>query len=182
MLRFSKNIINNYKIADGTIIDNGFEYNIIDKGQLLYTKGYYWLSYETKQYLVDKSFQITDRETNTKIGHYELSNWTIFMGYKDKLLWQGQEYKFKKIEPEIRYSLFNKDTWGHFKFQLSKDNETVIYTFEIDTPKIGIGSPYTEKSFEGHIDIKGTSLLTALAGLILVDRALDNESIPNDYK
>ncbi len=180
MLTFSKNIITNYKLADGTTIDNGFEYNIIDKAQLLYAKNYYWLSYETKQYLVDKFFQITDKETNTKIGYYELSGWNIFSRYKDKLLWEGQEYKFKKIKPEIRYSLLNKDTWGHFKFQLSKDNEIVIYSFKIDTPAISIGNPYTEKSFEGYIEIKNTTLLTALAGLILVERALDNESIPSN--
>jgi hypothetical protein len=177
MLKFVKNIVPNHRLSDGTIIDNGFEYNFGDKGHLLFTGQDYRLSYDTEMYLVNKSFYITDIEASVQIGHYKLSNWTVFFGYNDKLIWQEQEYKFKKIKPDIRYSLFNKDTWGHFKFQLSNDNEIVTYIFKIDAPAISVGNPYTDKPFEGSIDIDSSSPLTALAGLILVERALDNETI-----
>ena len=174
LFNFSKKIISNYTLDYGSIIDQGFLYEMSDQGVMFLLDNSYWFYHDSKKYYVDKSLGIFDSSTCSAVGHFEFSNWAVLIGFKDKLIWQDQEFKFKRVKPEPLHSIFQKQTWGHFKFQLSRDNENIIYKFKIDIPTAALGNPYVDKPFSGYVETENTDPLIALAGLILVERALGN--------
>jgi hypothetical protein len=58
---------------------------------------------------------ITDEASNKEIGHCKLTNWTVFIGYQDKIYLQDEIHSFKRHRPD-GYSY--KITLGRYKFSL----------------------------------------------------------------
>jgi hypothetical protein len=121
MLNFSKKFIIDYALEDGTLIKKGFQYQMSDVGRLFHGKCVYWIYHGEKKYFVDKRLRIYDLSTSSEMGHFKVTNWTIFIRYKDKLVWQNQEFKFKQDRSDTTGS-----TWGHFKFLLTSETNSKL--------------------------------------------------------
>jgi hypothetical protein len=179
-LNFSKKIVLNYPIDGFKTVNQGSLYQVFDgeklEGQFLFSRKASYIKYKEEKLFIRKR-KIISEESPLIIGYYKLTNWIAIIGYRDKLIWDDKEYLFKRIKPDISYSLFKKDTWGHFKFQLTSYEENVIYSFRINMPVFSIGNPVVENPFQGEIELNNTNILIAFAGLYLLERSLDNQSI-----
>ena len=112
-----------------------------------------------------------------EIGRYKLTNWLAFRGYADSILIQDEHYQFKRVTPDVKFRFYKKATWGHFKFTLCNNAEEIIYSFRIDYPAVSAGNTSAQKPFEGSITCSTPNKLLVMAGLFLVERALENDSI-----
>jgi hypothetical protein len=181
MFSFSKDIVTKYSLSKDQTLDKGILYQLFDKkqlvGQFILSNPNIFFSSNSKRFFVDNKSLIFDEQNSIAIGQYKYSNWTIFTGYRDKMFWHNDEYQLKKVKPDTRYSIFNKESWGQFKFHLTGANGKVVYKFKIDIPTVSVGNPYLNKPFSGEIEIIGVETIIALAGLRLIEKAIENESL-----
>ena len=129
----------------------------------------------THRFFRKPKVMITDNTSNTVWGHYELTNWTIFIGYRHKLHLHDEIHSFKRHIPD-RYSLFDKTTWGRYKFTLTNNTEQITYTFQIRYPLFSLGNIGPSMPFEGSIKFNSNNKLALFAGLYLIETALENLS------
>ncbi len=181
MLDFSKEFITDLQIDKETFVKKGCLY-VLSKngkveGQLLISRHCSFINNGRNEFNIDRKLRILEKKSSEIIGHYRTTDWTAIIGYKDKLVWGDKEYFLKKLKPDVSHSFFDKQTWGHFKFQLVGENEMAIYKFRIETASIELGNPYVEKPISGKVELNSLDTLIALAGFRLVERALDNESL-----
>lgn len=181
MFDFSKEIITGLQLDKETFVKKGCLYvlskNGKEEGQLLISKNCSFIKFESNEFNIDRKLRIFKKHHSEILGYYKTINWTAFVGYKDKLIWGEKEYSLKKIKPDIPHSIFDSQTWGHFKFQLVGENEMAIYMFRIKTSAFVLGNAYVDETISGKIELNSMDTLIALAGLRLVEKALDNETV-----
>lgn len=150
-------------------------------GKFYYSQKQSFFSFDDVSVRIDtrhRSFRkpevaITDEFSNKEIGHYKLTNWTIFIGYQDKVYLQDEIHSFKRHRPD-GYSY--KITLGRYKFTLTNNTEQITYTFQIRYPLFSLGNISTTIPFEGSIEFNSNNKMALFAGLYLIERALDNLS------
>ncbi len=131
---------------------------------------------DTNQKLFRKTkVVITDEISKKEIGHYQLTNWTIFIGYQHKLYLQDEIHSFKRHRPD-GYSPFDKKTWGRYKFTLTNNSEQITYNFQIHFPFFSLGNISPTMPFEGSIEFNSNNQIALFAGLYLIETALENLS------
>jgi hypothetical protein len=181
MLTFSKTRITNHTIDDKLTVREGWVYRLFDKEQMigsyLFDKRLSRFYLNDQVFSVDKKKNIVNLNNESKIGKFTFPNWTFFDNHKYKLTLNDQEYRFKKTQPDVRASVFKKDTWGHFKFLLTNDHTDIVYKFKIDIPTIALGNPYLEKPYNGIIEGNFENHLLTIAGFKVIEQALDDETI-----
>ncbi len=158
-LKFPKDIVNKYSLATFEQVRHGKLYQVIDNenttSQFLISDKNSYLKHGDKTLIIDgRSKDIIETENSYRIGHFHFSRWTILVGYRDTLTFKDKEYLFKKVKPDIGYSLFNKSTWGQFKLQLACDEETISYSFKIDIPSISIATFYQQSLLVVQLNIQ----------------------------
>ena len=175
----TREIVTDYVVDNNYTVKGGSLYKVfinkIIQGQFLYSSELSFINYCDKKLIIDKKADILNPDSTTLNGHYELTNWRMLVGYRDKMFFDGKEYSFKRLKQDMQYSLFKKESWGQRKFQLQHDNENVTYLFALNVPALSLGSPFFKKPFSGSIELDNATILVALAGLYLIERALDNE-------
>lgn len=182
-LEFSKEFVDKFSSGHTPQIKNGKLYQVAHNAnllsELLISNKISYLKYGNKE-LTIKRKDIIDSETTSNIGRFYFTNWTIFIGYRDKLEFNGKKYLFKRLRPDVRYSLFKRSTWNQFKFQLQFENEIITYSFKIDLPSFTMGNQLPEKPFNGAIENINSDIPTMTLGLYLVERALENAGLETE--
>ena len=181
-LTLSKEFVTNPFFDGDKIIKR---YTVSDEGKLIgqffYSPKECYFTYDDKKirlhikrpFLRLPKVSVIDETSNAIIGKYRLTNPRIFAGYRDRLTLDGKVYAFRNLPSGVKYSLFKRSTWYHFKFSLTCGREDVVYTFKLDKPARSFGYMRPEIPFKGSIDVTGGNKLLMLAGLYLVERALD---------
>jgi hypothetical protein len=147
------------------------------EGQLLISKNCSFISFGSSEFNIDRRLRIYEKKNSELLGYYRTANWIAIFGYKDKLVWGDKEYSFEKVKPDVSHSIFDKKTWGNFKFQLGGENDKAIYRFRIEIAPVVLGNPYLNESISGSVELNSVDSLIALAGFRLLERALDNETL-----
>lgn len=119
--------------------------------------------------------EIVDDISHKLIGHYKLTNWIIFIGYRDKLHLQEEVHSFTKHLPD-EYAIFGKINWGRYQFALTNNTEQIIYNFQIQYPSFNFREVAPTLPFEGSIEFNSNNKMAIFAGLYLIERALENLS------
>ena len=179
--------INTYSLFDArTTTEKSSLYRISDNnsmvGQFSYSKWECLCSFkEQKLYIKQyrKSFrslktEIVDLETDKIIGEYKLNSWAVFRGFRHQLMLDNKIYTLKRRSPDIRYSILKRDTWGHYKFELTNYNEKIVYKFKIKTPSFALGNPRLESPFEGTIEGDASHGLLMTLGCFLIEKELES--------
>src|SRR5262245_53443422 len=123
-----------------------------------------------RSYRMDDVANLSDDSNNTMIGsfQYKLSSW--FREYFKGFTLFDRYYEIRKTTPDVRYSIFKRRTWNHYKFELSNGADEFIYTFKIDYPVIAFGDYLERSRFAGTVKCTTPDLL--LAGFFLIEEIL----------
>jgi len=180
--QFSKEVDDDRSFEDNKISK---EYNVFDGnksiGQFFYSSKECFFTYDNTRIRLDirKPFfrlpqvSMKDEKSGEAIGKYKLTNALIS---RDCLIIHRDIYEFRRLPPNVKHSILKKHTWGHFTFGLSNEVEQIIYSFKIDYPPISLGNIVPKRRFDGLIDCSSSNKLLILAGLYLVERALENNN------
>jgi hypothetical protein len=122
---------------------------------------------------------ITDHPYGETVGKIKLSyihGPGGFGGYPHEMILENNKYWFKELKPDVRYSLFKRETRGYYKFKCYNEWEEIIYTFKIDFPPgFSLGNNTPKLPFAGAIDYRCNNLLLLFAGFYLIEAAFDQE-------
>ena len=181
-LSFTKTFETNYFLSDDIMAENVSIYTLLDDnkeiGVLIISSKLSIIKFQQQKWFIRKGQISKQEDIESLIGHFEVSDWSIFKGNSFKLYLIGKEYQLKKVKPDQKYSIFKKETWGQFKLHLDRREEKIIYSFNITTLVISVGNHGFPTPFNGKIESKHSEILTVLAGLYLVEKLLDNEMVP----
>ena len=155
-----------YKIYDGE--------NPI--GQFVYHYNLCFFSFGNQSYHIDmerhylkkSNYHLINEKIKSKIGEYNLSDGWVHLGL---LTIDGQNIFVCDKLPNVRYSIFDPKSWGHFKIQVTNRINAVEYNFRIKTPFFRTTS-IKMYPFAGELELWGDNLLLAFAGLFLLEWAL----------
>ena len=139
--------INTFALFDAPITpEKSSLYRISDNnslhGQFSYSRWECLCSFKEQKFHIKQhrnssgSFRagIVDLKTDKTVGEYKLNTWAVFRGLRLQLMFDNKIYTLLRRSPEIRHSIFKRDTWGHYKFELSNGEEKIVYRFRIPTP------------------------------------------------
>ncbi|HEY4286373.1 MAG TPA: hypothetical protein VGN00_04675 [Puia sp.] len=161
----------NYKVFDGEKIIGEFFYT---SKECFFSTGdkKIRLKIRRRSMLLPK-VSLVDQSSGAKIGQFTLPY--LLSNKFDQLILGADIYRFEKLEPDIKYSIFKKNSQGHYKFGLSNKSEAITYTFKLNFPRIALGNPAPKIPFEGTIDCRSSNILALLAGFYLIESELDQE-------
>ena len=83
------------------------------------------------------------------------------------------------MKPDIRYSPFKKNTWGHYKVKVFDEEEEVVYKLKVEVPVIDVPNT-SQRPFNGEIQTKTYNLKILFCGLFLLEQVFeirDNQMI-----
>jgi hypothetical protein len=117
------------KVNDNQFI-NEFElskrYDVFDgnelMGQFFYSSKKCFFTFDKRRIKLDirKSFftlpkvSVIEEKTGETIGKYSLTNPGICRGFSDCISIHHEVHNFKRLRPDLRHSIFKKETWGQF--------------------------------------------------------------------
>jgi len=181
---FSKEIVEKYLLKGNGYFNNARLYKVFDDknqiGEFLQLKDICFFNFadfsiriqKESNNLIKSKYILLDEQSQTKIGEYSISGW---VGQYGKLILDKDVYYCEKLKPEIRYSLFNKKTWGHYKIQISNGTNIVIYQFKVNEPFISFPNNIKYRPFTGEVELYNGSILLLFAGLFLLEAVFDKE-------
>ena len=133
------------------------------------------IRYDIKRRWFGDIVNLVDDVTNEVIGVYHKHWWSA--GPWDGFYLYDKYYAFKKKKPDVRFSLFKRSTWHHYKFSLTNPVEEFIYTFKLDYPAITLGGYIERCQFAGTVQSATHDLLPLFAGFFLIEESLRNTSV-----
>lgn len=172
-------------------------YKITDEqGQILaeFHHGYYELlvkaeSKEIKIEPIKRLFKKTklllfDGKDHTQIGEMQINGQGISHFWKDVpsdpnavITFNGVDYYFRRIQPDIQYDWFKKASWGHFKFTLysTKGEDVAYFSLKMDIPIISKPNYTKYRPFEGIIESNFSNLSVIVLAFYLFELEFEAE-------
>lgn len=130
-------------------------------------------------------YLLIDSDNYKQIGEYCISNDRHLIGFSNDMPsfptgtvnLNDRFYNFLRIKPDVKYSIFKRETWGFFKFCLYsiKGQEKVEYSFKLDVPDWRSPNWLREQIFDGEIISNSNDLLAILTGFFFMELELDYE-------
>ncbi|MGO4290780.1 hypothetical protein [Chitinophaga sp. RAB17] len=125
-----------------------------------------------------KDMSIIDDYTGKIAGNYEINQW-IAIGHRESIWLNGMEYTFRKIKPELKYSMFKKHTWGQYRYRVTNGIDEMIYYF-----KLGffweLGATTLDRPFEGTIEVSSDNKMVLFASFYFIGELLEEDFIRGD--
>lgn len=161
-------------------------YRLFDADKLIGTFEFshtqHTFSFNDREYFIEvierffkkPSYKLFNKLTHELIGEFQLSTWraTTFRFAKPNLQ-QKEYFIFAKIQPDTPYSIFNKGSWGHYKFQVSNGTEAAVFSLKVDLAFFSTNLQY--RPLKGKVELFGDNKLLLFAGLFLIERHFQNE-------
>ncbi|MBO9731994.1 MAG: hypothetical protein J7623_25355 [Chitinophaga sp.] len=117
---------------------------------------------------------IVDAYTDKIMGEFRHDGWRALENGSSILL-NDQRYTFRKIK--LKSSLFDRDTWGYYKYQIRKDRVEFTYSFHIGE-RTSWKEPITDRAFEGVVEttgvLEGDDLIALFAGFYSLGNAMED--------
>lgn len=149
-------------------------------GQFFYHHNLCFFSFGDQSYRIDierhffkrSKYDLIDEKTQAKIGEYKFSGVAMYVGL---LTINGQNiFVCNKVKPNVRYSMFDSKTWGHYKMQVTNKINAVEYNFRVRASFFGTPA-VASYPFTGELELWGDNLLLAFAGFFLIEWNFESE-------
>jgi len=148
----------------------------------------HFFSYGEEEFRIEKQagekrrFYIIDSKSEQVQGSLNIPKNYNFSYYPDvpypegflQLILGENKYEFRREKPEKGYWLFDKTTWGLYRFGLyDKDNAcTLVYDFGIDNALLDTTIRY-DNTLSGNIETHEENYLLLFAGFYLLEYFFD---------
>jgi hypothetical protein len=182
-MTFTKEVLSNFVLPEfeSAVDCNVYKLynNQVLSGQLLITRKVCYFKTATNTYRIDihdyffksSEFEIYNLETNLKIGSFVLPSFLASSNEIGTLVILDKQFICKRENPNIRSSIFKKDTWGYYKLSMSNTMSRTEYNFRIPTRWIEpSGSEF--RNIEGDIITTHHEVEIIIAGFFAVERML----------
>jgi len=107
---------------------------------------------------------------------FTIPSYLIWRGFEASMALPVGRFLAKREKTGIRYNLFDRSTWGHYRMTLSDGHRTLDYRFRRMAKKVVHLIP-DHLPMEGKITGDITDLSVILPGLCLILRLLDYEEV-----
>lgn len=138
----------------------------------------YYYTKRIKKNLFGDTYAIKRFDTEEQVGLFR--NHGFYNGAQShgSVFFQHVEYISSIGVPDVRFSLFKRATWRHYKLLLVRKNAIEIaYDFQVDTFG-GFGLGWTELAVNGKVAFGSSDLRIVLSGFYFIERMLAVKDLP----
>jgi hypothetical protein len=182
LLTFTREEFSNYSPGPDIHFTSCWGYTIYQGDEIL---GYFlfslsrsYISFSGKRYLLKKRYRffsksehpIIDLDTNEKAAiELSLPDSTGLFQKPYTVKTDNELFMLHSESPDIRFRLFNRDTWGCQKFSIASGHNKITYQGKTHRPAI-----YSSPTTNGTIDASPGNFLLIAAGLYLREQSIAN--------